>query len=204
MQMNLLHSRIAIFLKMKLTLLLFVSFAVYKSCSVNSVNEYTYGVRFRSVKCFFDNYTVLVKGCFLKAYSRRLVTLNLHGSFGKPLKKPCYFHFILYYRYGNIYREVIDTKKREWCSIMDGTQTHLYIKLLIAQLKDSAPKLFHKCPYEGEHNLYNITVNEEKAFDLFPQGFYKLKVMTHNSTNTLVFQMDLLFEIKSQLKESMG
>ena len=178
--------------------------AVYESYSVNTLNQYKVGVRFRSVKCSFDNYTVLLKGCYLKAYSRRLVTLNLYGSFGKPLKKPCYFQFILFYRYGNIYREVIDSKKREWCAIMDGVQTHPYINLLIAQLKDSAPKLFHKCPYIGEHNLYNISVNEDKAFDLFPQGYYKIKVLTHNSSNILVFQMDLHFEIKSVLKESMG
>ena len=85
------------------------------------------------------------------------------------------FQFILHYRYGTIYREVIDTKKREWCSIMDGMQTHMYIMLIIRQLKESAPKLFHKCPYQGDYQLYNITVDESKAFDLFPEGYYKLK-----------------------------
>jgi len=126
------------------------------------------------------------------------------GTVAKPLRKPWYIHFILFYRYGNIYREVIDTKKREWCSIMDGAQTHPHISLLFSQLKDSAPTLFHKCPYEGEHNLYNITINEDKAIAIWPQGFYKLKVTATNSMKNLVFQMDLLFEIKSELKESMG
>ena len=135
------------------------------------------------------------------------MTLNVVESIVKPLKKPFYailFYHILFYRYGNIYREVIDTKKREWCAIMDGGQTHPFVSLVIAQIKGSAPKLFRKCPYLGDYNLYNITVDEEKAFDLFPQGFYKTKTMLSNLTENLVFQMDLLFEIKSHLKESMG
>ena len=132
------------------------------------------------------------------------MTLNIAGSVVKPLKKPFYFQFILYYRYGTIYREVIDTKKREWCDVMDGGQTHMYITMLVTQLKESVPKLFHKCPYQGEYNLYNLTVDDAKTFDLFPQGFYKTKTMLSNLTENLVFQMDLLFEIKSHLKESMG
>jgi len=189
---------------MKLFILLFIIVAIFEINAIKNSIQYTFGTHFRSVKCSTDNYTVLLDRCYLKAYSRRIVTLNIVGTFGVPLRKPCYFQFVLFYRYGNIYREVIDTKKREWCAIMDGVQTHPYINLIISHLKNSAPKLFHKCPYEGQHNLYNITVNEDKAITVWPQGYYKMMITTYNLTKNLVFQMDLRFEVKSELKESMG
>ncbi|CAG9811658.1 unnamed protein product [Chironomus riparius] len=189
---------------MKLVSLFLVIFAIFKVNSVKPSIQYNIGVRFRSAKCSTDNNSVLLHGCYLKAYTRRIVTLNLVGSVVKPIKRPMHFQFILHYRYGTIYREVIDTKKREWCSIMDGMQTHMYIMLIIRQLKESAPKLFHKCPYQGDYQLYNITVDESKAFDMFPQGYYKLKVVVFNSTDDMVFKIDLLFEIKSPFKDSIG
>lgn len=188
---------------MKLVSLFLLFLAIFDAYSVKTLNQYNDGTRFRSVKCSVDNYSVILNGCYLKAYTRRIVTLNLVGSVVKALKRPLYFQFILHYRYGTIYREVINTKKREWCAIMDGVQTHMYINLVIAVLKESAPKLFHKCPYKGDYQLYNITVDDSKTLDLFPQGFYKTKVVVVNSTNNLVFQMDLLYEVKSPLKESL-
>lgn len=64
--------------------------AIFEANSAKTSNTYNFGVRFRSVKCSTDNHTVLVKGCYLKPYSRKVVTLNLHGTFGKPLIKPWY------------------------------------------------------------------------------------------------------------------
>ena len=97
---------------MKLILILFATLAIFEVNTSKTVNQYRFGARFRSVKCSADNYTVFLDSCYLKAYSRKVVTLNIAGSFDKPLNKPCYFQFVLFYRYGNIYR-IIDTKRRE-------------------------------------------------------------------------------------------
>ena len=55
-------------------------------------------VRFRSVSCKADNVTISVKFCYIKAYSRRITTLNFGLTLLKPINKPVYMHLILSYR----------------------------------------------------------------------------------------------------------
>ena len=85
---------------MKLVSLFSIFLGIFQANSVKTLNQYNEGTRFRSVKCSTDNYSVILYGCYLKAYTRRVVTLNLVGSIVKPLKKPFGNKFTLYYRYG--------------------------------------------------------------------------------------------------------
>ena len=87
----------------------------------------TYLSRFRSIECEADNYTTSVGYCYIKAVSRHVTTLNVLLKNLKPSYKPLYVQMILYYRYGNIYREVIDTKRIEWCGIMEGLTAHMFL-----------------------------------------------------------------------------
>jgi len=65
------HLTVALPKKMKLILLYFITFAIFEVNAAKTVNQYTIGVRFRSVKCSTDNDTVLLDRCYLKAYSRK-------------------------------------------------------------------------------------------------------------------------------------
>lgn len=185
-------------------MILLTMFTIHQIISHNISKIYKIGSRFRAVQCFSDNFTVILHTCHLKAYSRKIVVLNLHMYFQKPLFKPTNVEFIILYRYGTIYREVINTQKRDWCIIMEGESTHLMISLIIDRLRTSAPQMFHKCPYVGEQKFMNVTLDETKKYDVFPQGYYKVKVMVYNSTDAEVFKMVLDLEIKSPLKESFG
>ena len=115
-----------------------------------------FGCRPTAISCESDNQTVLTKYCFLKPYSRYVVTINVGFQILVPLKKPFYSQILVYYRYGTIFRQAIDTKQNEWCSFMDGTAINPLIKLVSTFINETFPQLYHKCPYEGELNFFNL------------------------------------------------
>jgi len=185
-------------------ILLITMFCVHE-VSLKSKDEFLIGTRFKSVRCEADNITVILKYCYLKAISRRIVTFNFGVKVLIPHTKPFYVQSILNYRYGTIFRQVIDSKQIEWCGFMSGSDVHPYFKLTIDQLRKSAPDLFHKCPYEGEIDIYNITVNElyKDAAFYFPEGIYRLDMLIfRNESQT--FKIIIIYEVKSPLKETFG
>jgi hypothetical protein len=54
----------------------------------------------------------------------------------------------VFYRYGTIDREIYHADEVEWCGLMDGSNSNIVFDSIIAPVKDSAPELIHKCPYE--------------------------------------------------------
>ena len=149
-----------------------------------------------------------MKYCNLKAYSRKIVVLNGGVTFIKPISKPFYIQLILNYKYGTIFRQIIDSHQQEWCGIMSGADKHEWIAYIIEILSKSAPGLFHNCPYEGELDLRNVTINPEsygQKARIFPQGTYRLDVIVYrNQTQNEAVKVSVNLEIKSMLKESFG
>lgn len=188
---------------MDLKFLIFLQLLSFST--VNCAEKFKEGTRLHSTACKSNNSIIVVNYCYMKAISRRLVTLNVGVNILKSLKKPIYIQMILYYRYGLIFREVINTNKREWCEIMNGKSTHLFITQSIAQIEASVPVLFHKCPYEGLLEFKNMTIDEKKAFDVFPEGTYKTATMIFDKIdNDAIFSINSTFLIKSHIKESLG
>lgn len=134
-----------------------------------------FNLRFRSVKCSnFDEEIILFTFCNIKAYSRTSTVLN----FGFKVLKPrggFHFQIVVDYRYGTIFRQVLDSKVIDFCGIMDGTVFNPLLKHVFETIGESAPKLFHKCPYDGLNEFYNITMNNERAriAATFPDGIYR-------------------------------
>ena len=190
---------------MNLKILIFFQFSTFlvTKCA-KQADSYVRGTRFQSIECEANNSTALVNYCNLKAISRKIVHLNVGVKLLKSFNKPFYVQMILDYRYGLIYREVINTKKQEWCGIMDGKSTHPMLSQTIAQIKGSAPKLFHKCPYEGEVELKNVTLDDQKSFDVFPEGNYRFKLLISEKDVKPYFSLILKLQFKSPIKESMG
>jgi hypothetical protein len=158
------------------------------------------------VKCQSDNKTIITKYCYLKAVSRKVVTFNIGIKFLVPYTKPFYGHSIFYYRYGTIFRQIIDVKKVEVCGILDGVDTNPLIKLLIDMIKNAAPHIIHNCPYKGDLDLKNFTFNldlMDKATMLFPQGTYRIDTSLFLNGNS-TFNFSGTCEVKSPLKESFG
>lgn len=48
---------------------------------------------------------------------------------------------------GKTFRQIVKLPQMEWCSIMEGADTNMFMKILIDMLKEKAPTLVHKCPY---------------------------------------------------------
>ena len=182
---------------------LFASYFIFMECD-RKLQVFNNGSRFRSVECEADNYTTSVNLCYIKPISRRVTTLYLHLKSLRPSYKPIYIQMILYYRYGTIYREVIDTKRVEWCSIMEGISGHLFLMQIIRQIKEIAANAIHKCPYDSDIEVKNLTLDDSKSFDIFPEGIYKFSWITVNKTLNILWRFNVSLQVKSQLKEIMG
>ncbi|KAL7014215.1 hypothetical protein ACKWTF_015807 [Chironomus riparius] len=114
------------------TCFLIFAFLVQNLHKIQSKNQenFVYGVRYKSVQCESDNTTIMTKYCFLKPVSRKVVTVNVGVKLLVPYVKPIYGHTIVFYRYGTIFRQIIDTKKLEICSILDGSDTKSFNKVI--------------------------------------------------------------------------
>ncbi|KAG5666768.1 hypothetical protein PVAND_014778 [Polypedilum vanderplanki] len=161
------------------------------------------GHRFKSVYCKADNISMSVKYCYIKAYSRIVATLNFGAKILKPLRKPFFVKLILYYRYGTIARPIIETKEEEWCSAMNGGNYHLYLKMLVDQLKGTASNLFRKCPYDSDIDVKNVTIDFNKALAVFNAGIYRCDIIVIKDQNPIMI-VNTTAEIKSQIKYSFG
>jgi hypothetical protein len=67
---------------------------------------------------------------------------------------------VVFYRYGTIDRMIYHADEIEWCGLMDGSNSNIIFDSVIAPVKESAPELIHKCPYQKVSSL--IPTNHEK------------------------------------------
>ncbi|KAL7013680.1 hypothetical protein ACKWTF_015523 [Chironomus riparius] len=165
-----------------------------------------YNVRFRGIECLNNyNLTAYFTFCYVKSYSRIITTMNFGLKVERKVKS-IYIQLVASFRYGNIYREIVDTKQLNWCQIMDGADYNLFLKLVLDMLRPSVPGLFHKCPYEGLMEFRNITLDTEtgKKVTLFPEGQYKFNVTIWDKPERLVLAIVAFTEIKSPIKSSFG
>jgi hypothetical protein len=137
--------------------------------------------------------------------SRQHATLNFKIHYTEPIPAPIYVQLILFYRYGNIYREVIDTKRIEWCAIMNGMSGHLFLMNILQLIKPFSGTALQKCPYKIDVEVKNITLDETRAMDIFPEGTYKFSWITYTKKNfEFGWRLNTTLNIKSPIKESMG
>ena len=166
-----------------------------------------FNLRPKSTHCESDNKTVMIKYCYIKALSRRVVAAFLGIKINVPVTKPLYVQLIINYRYGLKFHQVIDTKQIEWCSVMDGNDIQLnpLIKLFVNNLKEKTPKLFQKCPYYGDLDFQNISVitDDLKDSEVFPEGTYRSNLIVYKN-NKKILTVNADSEFKSPVKENFG
>lgn len=187
-------------------LVAFVLLIYFKSICCTSKDSYTFGARFNSFQCQADNKTIVIKYCRLKAFSRKIVVINWGLKFIKILEKAFYIQIILNYRYGTVFHPIIDTKCIEWCGLMDKSVSNAFLNFAINQLRKTASELFHKCPYEGEIDISNATLDStlyDKNTQLFPEGIYRADVFLFKN-NLKILKALIGFELKTPLKETFG
>jgi hypothetical protein len=165
-----------------------------------------YSAKFRGIECLStDNSTAAFKFCYVKNYSRKMSTLNFGIEIQRKIQS-IYIQLVASFRYGNIYREIVDTKLLNWCQIMDGADYNLFFKFILDIIRQSIPGLFHKCPYEGTLELNNITMFTEDALKItvFPEGQYKYNITISDRPDRVVLILVVYTEIRSPVKNSWG
>lgn len=169
-------------------------------------DNFTYGLRFRSLECQSDNTTMILKYCYLKPLSRKTVGFNVGVKILKPLTNPFFLRCVFFYRYGTIFREIIDIRDFNFCDVFDQIKINPLIKLIYDMVKSSVPETIHECPYIGDWDMRNFTVDMnlvDKATMMFPEGIYRVNVfLTINGS--LVHKTVTSLEAKSPLKENFG
>lgn len=130
--------------------------------------------RIKSLDCkSMDNKTVTFNFCYAKAYSRKLVTVNVKFTLHKVMRKPFYVEYILSHRTNlNVFQNMFKSNLIEYCDLMDGMDTNPMIKNVILVLNETAPTLFHKCPYEGVTTLTNVTIESANGLIFIPSGTF--------------------------------
>jgi len=164
-------------------------------CATDSEN----GHRIKSVECTsLDNKSVSVDYCFVKAYSRKLSTLNMKFDFHRKFPKPIYIQYILGRKTnGNFCQIIFKSDLIEFCGIMEGVDANPLIKNIVHMLNETAPQLFHKCPYEGQIVVTNATIQVEKSLIAFPSGIYCTELNSFDDKKKQVMAVKLTAELKN-------
>ncbi|KAL7014216.1 hypothetical protein ACKWTF_015808 [Chironomus riparius] len=68
---------------------------------------------FNTIKCESNTTVVNFRFWYLKPISRQVVTLNIGSTILLEIHKPRFIQIIINYRYGTIYRQVLDTHPLE-------------------------------------------------------------------------------------------
>jgi hypothetical protein len=169
------------------------------------------GFRFRSVKCTTDNVTAFTNFCFLKAISRRFTTLNISFNFTRPLDRPIDVQQIFRKKLTQSYHTMIDTKRVEWCDIMEGKGRNIVLQLVIDMVKGSAPGIFHKCPYESLVAT-NLTLDSSMLDEShwIPGGIFATDILIWkgaklviaiNVTNEMKVSRENMFKLDKVIKQ---
>lgn len=122
------------------------------------------------------------------------------------MRRPIHIQIIVHYKYTTTFRQVIDTKKLEWCSIMDGSEKNPLINFIIDQTRETCGNLYHTCPYDGELNLINVTADGNKydrKSQVFPDGIYRNDLYVFKD-DLQMFKLSIGYEVKTGLKETFG
>jgi hypothetical protein len=173
-----------------------------KSSADNDADEL--GIKFKKVQCWADNKLVSLHHCYIKNYSPEVASLNIAGKSLKPIDKPIDIHVIVSIGMGPMFYPVINYKL-EWCAIMSGETKHIVVSMITAVVQEAMPGLLHECPYSGEYEVKNFTLDESlnlAASQFVPSGNYKVELNVMKDVRKIV-NVELVVEVKSSLTDNL-
>lgn len=188
---------------------IFLTFAISQEPPKTDIDRTAaYFSTFKSVECHnFDEKIGYLRNCSIKAWSRRNIVLNFGYTLVRTLTRPFFVTVVMSYRFGNIYREVMNLKDHEFCAIMDVADSHAIFQRIVSTFYNTVPGLFHKCPYvKGDADFYNITIDETESRKkaMFPEGFFKICINIAKPVNKIIASICIIVYVKSPLKDSFG
>src|SRR5690349_17173492 len=88
----------------------------------------------------------------------------------------------LFYRYGQVYREVLRFPKLDWCQLMSKQVHNLIFAHLIEIQSANFPGTIHECPYR-DFLIENRSLGLPKALIHFATGEYKSETYFHTTSS---------------------
>lgn len=72
----------------------------------------------------------------------------------------------LLYKYGTIYREVLNTQRIDWCQLMKEREKHtnLLVRQMYLLMRDGFPELMHDCPYKVRKQNFSAIILKNLNF----------------------------------------
>ncbi|KAG5671063.1 hypothetical protein PVAND_001278 [Polypedilum vanderplanki] len=151
----------------------------------------------RFIKEYLHNMT-----CVAKVYNRTYSAFTIIGYIKKPIYS--YISGQVLYKYGTIYREVINVPRTFVCEITKIIKTNTLWRGIYEAAEIVMPNAIHECPY---YDFYaaNITLNDLPVISHFPHGDYKAFVYLYDSYNgESLVNLTFALSIRSIIKESFG
>jgi hypothetical protein len=174
----------------------------------NETAHRPYTFRFKSAHCQnIDKSIVFVSKCFIKAYSRSVSAFTIGYVISEPLVRPIFIQVVLHYRYGTIYREIINSHKRDLCEFLDDHRSNPILYMVLKPAFSSIPNFPKRCPITESADFANITIdNENMAKDQFrfPEGLYLHVIKFFKPEEKLLVDVRFVLEAKSPEKKSFG
>lgn len=166
-----------------------------------------YSSRFGGVECKnFDNSTAYITKCSIKAY-RNFTALNFAYVIVKSLRRPVYIQAIAQYRYGNIFRDILNSHKRDFCDFLSNMDVNPVLKMILQGYLNSIPNFPKKCPISEGAEFSNMTINNADATVnniWYPEGNYKYIIKIFKSDKQPLIEIIYKVNVKSPIKESFG
>lgn len=177
-------------------------------------------VYLKQVKCvmppefYYQNFS-----CFAKSLNRTCSTATLVFESIHPLTmiyvKKIIFEsarhqklifqaeFHLLYKYGTIYREVMNLKPIDVCNMMIVGTTNPLTKFIVDLANQTAPSFVHTCPYKVI-NITRAPIKTESVGSAFATGDYKISFIFKTTKQNFLCSLDFVLSINSSEKNSFG
>lgn len=164
--------------------------------------------RYKSAKCYTDKCKEVldITYCGIKV-TRYTSTFAVNFTVLQTLEKPIMAKAVFFYKYGLIYRQIINVPEFELCYLMSSFKKGVISIPLIGHVIESQGAgvlkfINHGCPYEPNNYTIAIQVDLSNFPSIIPSGMYKLNVTLRKPQQPFVLTFTQEYEVKSSIKTS--
>lgn len=108
---------------------------------------------------------------------------------------------IIAYKYGTIYREVVNIKSVDLCGLLKGSKSHPMGKLLFDVAAGYTNFLGKVCPLK-DLEVRNLTIDSSRLPSIFPSGDYRVNLTFFNAQDPQMYHVVVYSTQTSNIKSS--
>ncbi|KAG5671043.1 hypothetical protein PVAND_001261 [Polypedilum vanderplanki] len=115
-----------------------------------------------------------------------------------------YFSAQVLYKYGTIYRQIINVPKTNICELTKIIKTNTLWRGIYDAAQKVMPGVIHECPY-NEYVAKDISLNDLPIVSHFPQGDYTVIAYVYDSSDSeYMVNVSLVLTVHSPIRDSFG